>query len=143
MELKGDCTFCGITEGRIPASKILESERVIAFASLDGGYPLIAPKFHIQDWADPNLDEETARELGLLQRNLARVVMEMHQGGISIISNNGRIAGQEILHLHTHIMPREAGDGLIKFERGTRLKRIQLDERASGYKTKLHQLGLI
>lgn len=138
-----NCTFCGIAEGRFPASKILESDRIIAFTSLDGGYPLIAPKLHIQDWTDSNLDEEMARELGLVQRNLARVVMEIHGGGISIVSNNGRESGQEIPHLHTHIMPRKAGDGLIRFARGDRLIRAQLDERALGYKTRLQQLGLV
>lgn len=141
--LEKDCTFCGITEGRVSASKIYESEKVIAFTSLDGGYPLIAPRVHIQDWTDSRLDEGTAQELGLMQRSLARAIMAIHGGGISIVSNNGRVSGQEIPHLHIHMMPRAQGDGLIKFARGPRLERSHLDERALSYRAKLLQLGLV
>ena len=138
-----DCVFCGIVDGTISSSKILESEKVIAFTALDGGYPIIATKRHIKNWSDHNLDEDTVTEIAITQMHLVRAIMAIHGEGVSIISNNGKAAGQDIDHLHVHIMPRKLGDRLVRLERGERFNRAQLDENASQYRTRLIALGLI
>lgn len=140
---ESSCTFCGIIEGRLESSDILETERLKVFTALDGGYPIIATKRHIRDWSDPNLDEDTAKEIAVTQMHLVRTVMAIHREGVSIISNNGRSAGQEIDHLHVHIMPRIKGDRLVRFERGEIFTRSQLNSKASLYRTKMIELGLI
>lgn len=137
------CVFCGIAEGRIVSSKVLEADKVIAFTALEGGYPLLIPRKHIRNWGDGDLDEKTINELTVVQAKLVRVVMDLGAEGVSIISNNGKAAGQEIDHLHVHIMPRNMDDGLIRFKRSERLERTQLDLKASLYRVRLIELGLI
>ncbi len=137
-----NCVFCGIVEGRVESSKILESERVVAFTSLDGGYPLIATKAHIRNWADPLLDEETVQELATTQRKLVQAVMATAEG-VSLLSTNEEAAGQSEFHLHIHVMPRVVGDRLVRVEMGPRYNRTELNERAQLYRSKLVELGLV
>lgn len=137
------CVFCGIVEGKVPGGIIHKTERTTSFTALDGGYPLIVTNRHFRDWTDPELDEETMKELVMAQTHLVRAVMATGAAGVSIISNNSRAAGQEIDHLHVHIMSRTPGDSLVRFNRGERLTREQLDGKASLYRTTLVKLGLI
>lgn len=141
--VEAKCVFCGIVNGRIPGSIISETEQTVSFTALEGGYPLIVTRRHIRDWSDPALDEETLKELVIAQVRLVRAVMATEAAGVSIISNNGGAAGQEIGHLHIHIMARTLDDRLVRFNRGERMDRGQLDERASLYKAQLIKLGLI
>lgn len=141
--VEAGCVFCDIVNGRIPGSMISKTERTVSFTALEGGYPLIVTRRHIRDWSDPALDEATMRELVMAQVRLVRAVMATEAAGVSIISNNGGAAGQEIDHLHIHIMARTAGDRLVRLNRGERLTRKQLDDKASLYRVQLTELGLV
>lgn len=140
VEQERACVFCEIAEGRAPASKIAETKNTLAFAALEDGYPLLITREHFRDIFDPNLDLETQQELGIAMTSLSRVVKEMDAvTSVTIVSNNGPDAGQEIPHLHIHIMPRFLGDGRIKLNRGTRLSRVELDIKAQNYKIRMQQ----
>ena len=134
----GICTFCEIVAGRLPASKITETDRVLVFTALEDGYPLLVTKRHVTDILDRALDRETAMELGVLQVKMAHVVKEAEGvNSITIASNNGPDAGQEIPHLHVHIIPRFPNDNRVSIKRGTRLSREDLNQKAENYKSKL------
>lgn len=105
------CVFCEIVAGRSPAEWILSPDTwpdVVAFVPLEPvaeGHCLIVPKRHVQDFAaDPEVFAATARRAAELMRWTARPM--------NVLTNRGREAGQHIMHLHLHLIPRGDGDGI-------------------------------
>ena len=103
-----DCIFCKIAAGQIPVNKLYESENFIAFLDIspaNKGHALIVPKKHSQSFTE--LNAQQAKEFGELQLKLAKAVMKVTQAqGFNLLLNDGRAAGQEVMHTHMHIMPR-------------------------------------
>lgn len=106
------CIFCRIIRGEIPSYKIYEDERTLAFLDINPsalGHTLIIPKAHVTRIED--LSEEDAEALF---RTLHRLVggiqdaMEVPSSTIGI--NNGPESGQEVPHVHIHVIPRTRGD---------------------------------
>ena len=109
-----DCIFCKIIRGDFKTAFVAESERVVAFNDVSPVAPahiLVVPKLHITALRD--LDDLTlgAEMLGLVQ-NVAEL-SGLLDTGYRLITNVGRAANQEILHLHWHLL---AGDDLPGFE---------------------------
>jgi len=109
-----DCIFCKIVAGQIPALKILENDRVLSFLDigpLADGHTLVIPKKHYQ-----HLDEMAEADVVAIARVLPKiasaVVAATGVDGYNILQNNGRVAGQLVEHVHFHIIPRVAEDGL-------------------------------
>lgn len=103
-----DCPFCKIDNTRI----ILENDS--AFAIYDGypvspGHSLIIPKRHIASFFEANRDEQVSF-LSLLDEMQAILIKERNPGGFNIGINVGEAAGQTVMHLHIHLIPRYAGD---------------------------------
>lgn len=101
-----DCIFCRIVAGEIPATKVFEDEHILAFRDIHPQAPvhvLVIPKMHI-----PSLAECTAEHsqiLGYLMSRVPQIAAE--QGcaeGFRSIINTGRVGGQEVYHLHLHIL---------------------------------------
>lgn len=129
------CIFCEIVRGRAPAGRILETSRTLVITAREGGYPLILTKKHFNNFLDPSLDDETVKELGLMQRDMTQVVARVDGvDGISVIATNGQSAGQEVNHLHIHIMPRVAGDRRIRVRLGQALPEEERYSRAALYR---------
>ncbi|MBQ4125469.1 MAG: HIT family protein [Desulfovibrio sp.] len=109
-----DCIFCMIAEGKIPSSKIYESDTVYAFLDLNPvhkGHTLIIPKKHAKDLL--RLPPELGRDVVDAMQKVGRAVMEATGAdGFNVVQNNGRAAGQEVEHVHWHVIPRFDGDGL-------------------------------
>ena len=105
------CVFCEIAAGRIPAARLYESETVLAFLDafpLARGHCLVIPKAHrerIQDMPP----ELCAEVFGIVRRLAARA--DSITGATLVAVHNGRDSGQEIPHVHVHIIPRSPGDG--------------------------------
>lgn len=136
----GECRFCEIINGNLPKSLITETPNVVVFTSLDGGYPLIVPRLHVTDWLDPRLTDEVAAEIGILQKKLANAVNNaLRPDGITIFCANGRASGQEIFHMHVHIIPRFSGDNIMTVKRSLSLDRAIMDEKAGKIKDILDQ----
>ena len=102
----GDCIFCKILQGEIPAQKIFEDDDVIAFNDIHPAAPvhfLIIPKLHI-----PSLMEcEKTHQQVLGKMLLLAPKIAKEQGctdGFRTIINTGRVGGQEVFHLHIHII---------------------------------------
>ena len=109
-----DCIFCRIVKGEIPSSKVYEDENVFAFLDigpLAWGHVLIVPKKHSE--AVTELAPGEAAALFAAVPKLAAAVMKATGAeGLNVLQNNGAVAGQAVHHLHIHLIPRHAGDGL-------------------------------
>ena len=109
-----DCIFCRIAAGEIPSAKVYEDEHCYAFLDigpLSWGHALIIPKKHVERITD--MSPEEAGALTSVIPKLARAVIEATGAeGLNVLQNNGRVAGQAVDHLHVHLIPRHAGDGL-------------------------------
>lgn len=103
---KDDCIFCKISRGEISCSKVFEDEDVIAFRDINPKAPvhfLIIPKQHIESLAAVTADD--AALLGKMI-NLVPVLAKQEgcEGGFRTVINTGRDGGQEVPHLHIHVM---------------------------------------
>ena len=112
------CVFCAIVDGRIPSHKVYEDERTLAFLDIHPstpGHTLIIPKAHVARVED--LSHEDAEALFRTLHSLIGGIQEAMGAPASTIGiNNGRESGQEVPHVHIHVIPRSAGDrgGIIQ-----------------------------
>lgn len=101
-----DCLFCKIVRGEIPAKKLHEDEDVIAFHDIRPVAPvhfLIIPKTHVANLYDVDATHQKALGRMLtLAGELAR--KEGAAEGFRTIINNGRVAHQEVYHVHMHVI---------------------------------------
>jgi histidine triad (HIT) family protein len=108
-----DCIFCKIVAGRVPARVVGQNERAVAFLDtfpLAAGHTLIVPKAHYAKVQD--MGRQDAQAVFELVRDLVdRVESAAGAGSSTIAVHNGRDAGQEVAHVHVHIIPRKPGDG--------------------------------
>jgi histidine triad (HIT) family protein len=106
------CVFCRIIRGELPAHRVYEDERVLAFLDINPsapGHTLILPKAHVAQVED--LSEEDASALFRALHLLVGRIQEAVGATASTIGiNNGLGSGQEIPHVHIHIIPRSKGD---------------------------------
>jgi len=100
-----DCLFCNIAAGKIPSDKVYEDDDVFAFRDIHPKAPthvLVIPKKHVEtlsDVKDPSL-------LGMLMSRvqyIADEVLEL-ESGYRVITNVRAGGGQEVFHLHVHIL---------------------------------------
>jgi histidine triad (HIT) family protein len=119
MSLHGDYDpqniFAQIIRGEAPCYKLYEDDDVLAFLDLfpqSLGHTLVIPKRA----AARNILEIDADELGPLMRATQRLakalVEELQPDGVQVAQFNGGPAGQTVFHLHMHVIPRFAGQGL-------------------------------
>lgn len=101
-----DCLFCKIVRGEIPCSKVYEDEDILAFRDIHPQRPvhvLVVPKRHIASLA--TVVPEDAAVLGRILIKAGEIAKaEGSAGGFRVIINTGRIGGQEVDHLHAHIV---------------------------------------
>jgi histidine triad (HIT) family protein len=106
------CTFCGIVQGRLPSHKVYEDERVVAFLDIHPsapGHTLIVPKVH--EARIENLSEENAAGLfRALHALVGRIQAAVGAPASTVGINNGPESGQEVPHVHIHVIPRMRGD---------------------------------
>jgi len=107
------CVFCQIIENKIPAKKILETERFLAFHDINPQAPihaLVIPKEHIV-----NFNEMTPELMADATEFIQRVTRELgvSEEGYRIINNCGTNGGQEVFHIHFHIL----GGARLKWEK--------------------------
>lgn len=110
-----DCIFCKVVAGQIPSVKIFENEHVLAFLDIgpvSDGHTLVIPKGHCQrlDQIDPKAMQEIAKLLPSLGGTIKTA---MNADGYNVLCNNGAAAGQVVEHVHFHIIPRNANDGVF------------------------------
>lgn len=101
-----DCIFCKIVDGSIPAKKVYEDDDVLAFEDINPVAPvhvLLIPKLHIASLAE--VEQQHQDLLGKMMLLVPQIAKE--QGctdGFRTIINTGHIGGQEVFHIHIHII---------------------------------------
>ena len=108
------CTFCAIIAGDAPASLVWEDSTALAFMDIrpvNPGHVLVVPRQHAASLAQ--LDPEVGAHLFGVAMQLAPAVRRSGVvcQGINLFLADGRAAGQEVMHVHLHIVPRFSGDG--------------------------------
>jgi len=112
-----NCLFCKIAAKQIPAKIIYEDEHVVAFLDImprTTGHTLVIPKVHapnILELPDRPPNDELAPLFVAVKRVAEILTKSLQPDGITIGINQGRASGQEVDHLHVHLMPRWHGDG--------------------------------
>ena len=110
------CLFCAIVAGEEPASVVWEDPLAMAFMDLrqpNPGHVLVVPREHIADILE--LDDRTGAALIAGTTRVARgVARAFAPDGLNVWQSTGEAAGQEVFHLHLHVMPRRTGDTLFR-----------------------------
>ncbi len=121
-----DCIFCKIVAGEIPCYKIYEDQNVLAFLDISCdavGHTLVVPKKHCD-----NVITADGKNLSAVINAVSKIskhfVEDCGFEGVNIFNNCGKTAGQTIMHLHFHIIPRKNGDGI---EGCTANRKIEMD----------------
>ncbi|CAD7770365.1 Protein hit [Candidatus Methanoperedenaceae archaeon GB50] len=110
----GDCIFCKIIQGEIPATKVYEDEKVLAFMDinpLNDGHTLIVPKRHAETIfeIDP---QDLIATMKVAQKLAIAIKKALDSDGMIVVQLNNKAAGQMVPHLHIHLIPRWENDGL-------------------------------
>lgn len=108
------CIFCDIVAGRAESSSVYEDDQVLAFMDIrpmTPGHLLVIPKVHASNLAElpPALGGpifETAQKLAAAVRR-----SPLKPEGVNFFLADGVAAGQEVFHVHLHVLPRTRGDG--------------------------------
>ena len=115
-----DCIFCKIVAGEIPAHKVYEDERTLAFLDImpaARGHTLVIPKEHAAGIDDINPD--TLAATMVCAQTVARILRSRLQpDGLNVFQNNGAAAGQEVFHFHLHLVPQWEGQRATLGRRG-------------------------
>jgi histidine triad (HIT) family protein len=109
-----DCLFCKIVAGEIPATRVREDERTVAFMDINPatrGHLLVVPRAHAEDLLE--VGEADLAACTAAARELAASVKEkLGADGVNLLNSCGRAAWQTVFHFHVHVIPRYAGDPL-------------------------------
>jgi histidine triad (HIT) family protein len=119
-----------------PATIIYEDDKVLAFLDirpLNEGHTLVIPKQHYETVYD--IPENLISNIYTVVKRLAVIVKNATKAdGITIIQQNGHAAGQEVFHLHVHVVPRFEGQKLPHFKDIPNAGREQLEKAAAKIK---------
>ena len=133
------CIFCSIVRGEAPSSRVYENEKVVAFMDaypVNPGHLLVIPRDHYPKLAD--LDPELGGEVFKVAIEMAEALRraDIQCEGVNLILADVQAAGQEVHHVHLHVIPRYEDDNFsmssITRERPTR---DQLDDAARKIRT--------
>ena len=135
---KTACVFCDIVKGDAPSSVVYSDDTVMAFMDIrpvNAGHLLVVPRAHARYLADMQL--ETGGQLFRVGMRLAAAVRRsgVRCEGVDLFLADGEAAGQEVFHVHLHVIPRYWGDGFgFRFGPGyDKLPgRAELDDVAAG-----------
>lgn len=109
-----DCVYCAILSGEQPASIVHDDHLVVAFMDINPvnpGHTLVVPRSHVVGLAD--LPPETGAAMFAMGRRIAAALRssDVPCDGINLFLADGAAAGQEVFHVHLHVIPRLTRDG--------------------------------
>lgn len=106
--MKNNCVFCAIAAGEIPSFKVYEDDLVLAYLDINPfskGHTLVIPKDHSTGLLDTP-DDTLAALVARVKKVAAHLKTALPCDGFNILQNNGEAAGQTVMHIHFHIVPR-------------------------------------
>ena len=129
-----DCVFCEIVAGRSPASVPFEDELVVCVMDVhpvNPGHLLVIPKRHVTGL--DGLGEETGAQLFRIGMRMQRAIRAsgLPCEGINFLLADGESAGQDVSHVHLHVVPRLSSDRFRISSAITRPTRDELDRAAA------------
>ncbi|MFH1452111.1 MAG: HIT domain-containing protein [archaeon] len=107
-----DCIFCKIVKGELPSKKILENEGFIVIMDANPkskGHCLVVPKVHYETFLDMPA-EKYESFLRTARMAVVIILKEVRGEGFNFLLNNYGAAGQDVPHVHMHIIPRKRSD---------------------------------
>lgn len=113
-----DCLFCKIVRNEIPSEKIYEDDEIMAFKDINPAAPihfLVVPKKHIQDLL--HVEDKDFQLIAKMHKAINYIVKEqgIAPNGFRMIVNCGKDSGQEVMHLHFHILAgKKLGDKIVE-----------------------------
>ena len=103
------CLFCGIVAGTIPSRQVYSDEHAVAFLDIgpwQRGHSLVVPRRHVPDLLT---GAPTLSEIAPAVDTVSRLLVDrLGADGLNLVSSAGAVAGQEVFHLHVHLVPRYA-----------------------------------
>ncbi len=133
------CVFCQIAGKKAPASVVYEDKSILVFMDIrpvNEGHTLTIPKKHYVDIFDT--PEEVLAQMYKVSKVVASAVKKATGAdGLSIVQQNGSAAGQDIFHIHVHIIPRFEGQKMPRFSELVSVSREALDEVAEKIRKQL------
>ncbi|AEK19228.1 HIT family protein [Methanococcus maripaludis] len=106
------CIFCDIVKRDIPARIIYEDDKFLAFMDAFPravGHTLIIPKEHFETFDE--LPKELACEMMEVIHKIVKKLEKLEMDGYNLLNNNKQVSGQEVPHVHFHIIPRYENEG--------------------------------
>ncbi|MFE2993697.1 HIT family protein [Nocardia sp. NPDC059246] len=136
--------FSDIVAGRAPSSKVYEDEDCLAFMDIrpvTPGHVLVIPKMPVRSLAE--LDPALGGKLFQVGQRIAAGLREseVHCDGVNFFLADGVTAGQEVFHVHLHVIPRTPGDGFGLRARPTSPARADLDYLAGSIRGALSRIA--
>jgi len=115
---KEDCIFCKIVSGEIKSEKIYEDDNFFVINDIKPiakGHCLIITKNHYETILD--MPSTLGTELlSLIKKQGLRLIKDSGAEGFNLVENVFSAAGQIVMHVHFHVIPRKKDDGLHMFE---------------------------
>ncbi len=109
-----DCLFCKIVAGEVPATRVAEDERAVAFMDINPatrGHALVVPRRHAKDLLEIG-GEDLAACTAMARRLADRAVEALGADGVNLLNCRGPAAWQTVFHFHWHVVPRYDDDPL-------------------------------
>ena len=110
----GQCIFCKLVAGDIPAARVYEDDLTLAFMDLgqvNPGHVLVATKRHAATLFDIT-PEEAAAAMQTAQKVAQAVQAVFDPPGLTLLQANGKEGDQTVFHFHLHVVPRHGNDGI-------------------------------
>ncbi|MBU2523341.1 MAG: HIT family protein [Nanoarchaeota archaeon] len=107
-----DCIFCKIVKGEISCSKIYEDDSTFSFLDINPvnpGHTLIIPKRHYANFLEIP-EKELENIIKTIKKIFPGILKSLNAPASNIVQSNGKDAGQDIPHIHFHLIPRYKGD---------------------------------
>lgn len=102
------CLFCDIISGKIPSSKVYETDKVYCFNDINPAAPthvLVVPKKHFDDIRDMSAASDGADYMGEVIKAISKVAeINGLDSGFRVINNCGEDGGQTVMHVHFHVI---------------------------------------
>lgn len=129
-----DCTFCKISNKKLPTNTILEDSAHIAFLDANPfskGHVIVIPKLHYETTND--MPKNELADLFQFVQKITTAMMD----GITPESYSWIVLNDEIDHAHVHIVPRKLEDGVIKFKKAIYTNYKEMDKLTEKIKNNL------
>lgn len=112
--MAGDCIFCQIVAGEVPANVVDSDERTVTFMDIrpaTRGHVLVIPRRHARDLLEIG-DEDLTACMAAARRAAGRALDRLGADGVNLLNSCREAAWQTVFHFHVHVIPRYEDDPL-------------------------------